>query len=109
MAQQVLLDVVAGVVGALEFIDWHTQNLYYWGLVSTRVHFGTADQQSRHNGNLFGQGLVSREIRHSPAGGTAAGLMLQQEMTIQFVEGGDLASTERDERQVHAGVGYNAP
>ena len=26
-----------------------------------------------------------------------------------FVEGGDLASTERDERQVHAGVGYSAP
>lgn len=109
MAQQVLLDVVAGVVGALEFIDWHTQNLYYWGLGSKAALCRLAVYPSRRTRNLFGQGLVSREIRNSPAGGTARGLMLEQEMTIHFVEGGDLASTERDERQVHAGVGYSAP
>ena len=109
MAQQVLLDVVAGIVGALEFVDWHTQNLYSWGLGSVAEPCRLAVYPSRHVRNLFGQGLVSREIRHSSAGGTAGGLMLEQEMTIQFVEGGDLASTERDERQVHAGVGYSAP
>jgi hypothetical protein len=41
--------------------------------------------------------------------GGAHELMLQLEMTIISSEGGDLASTERDERQVHAGVGYSAP
>lgn len=120
-----LFNVVTGCIGAFEFVNWHCKDLNsksrwagrpadHWNMPPFRA---PRRKFVREGQSVKQEVTVGREIfAGKPLSWPLCDRCWQRRDTHAkprnddtFVEGGDLASTERDERQVHAGVGYSAP
>jgi len=97
MPQKVLFNVVAVGICAFKFIDRHKKPL----LLLLRPQTPVPAMCSRRSG--------CQAKARLPHVWKSVSTHARPHSDDTIVEGGDLASTERDERQVHAGVGYSAP